>query len=91
MTRGGPPKEKKFHRKAHWRLRSLEFISGVNLNVDAVLSFQHSQRMPIDWDASDEVLANHHNHLALAAAVEFAEKNPLPTSQQQLAVRETVW
>src|SRR6266478_4839535 len=33
-------------------------------------------------------LPNHHNHFALAAAVEFAEKNSLPTPQQQLAVCE---
>src|SRR5258706_3265926 len=36
----------------------------------------------------DTTLAHHHNYLALSPAVEFAEKNSLPTSQQQLSVRE---
>src|SRR5260370_25422395 len=43
-------------------------------------------RLQLFAQALELELTNHHNHLALAAAVEFAEKNSLPAPQQQLPI-----
>ena len=59
--------------------REFEELAGKSVNVQFVVMLeQYPGNTSLD----------HHDHFALAPAVEFAEKDSLPTPQQQLAVFE---